>query len=52
MTTVEEFIAAANTMLAEFNLLPPDCKERAETNADVKMLLKKILISIGEEVNE
>ena len=52
VSTVEEFTAAANTMLAEFNLLPPDCKERAETNADVKMLLKKMPIIIGEEVNE
>ena len=39
-------------MLAEFKLLPSDCKERAEANADVKMLLSKMPITISEEVNE
>ena len=51
-TTVEEIIAASNVMLAEFNLLPPDCKERADKNADVKMLLSKMPITIEEEVKE
>ena len=46
--TVEKVVAASNKALAEFKLLPES--ERAESNAEIKMLLSKMPIAIEEQV--
>ena len=46
--TVEKVVAASNKALAEFKLLPDS--ERAESNAEIKMLLSKMPIAIEEQV--
>ena len=50
VSTVEDVIAASDTMLAEYHLLPES--ERSEQNAEIKMLLKKMPLSIEAEVAE
>ena len=50
VSTVEDVIAASDTMLAEYQLLPES--ERSEQNAEIKMLLKKMPLSIESEVAE
>ena len=51
-STVEAVVAASNTMLAEFNLLPENSPNRSEQNAEIKMLLTKMPPSIQFEVNK
>ena len=48
--TVEKVVMASNKALAEFKLLPETVDIRADTNADVKMLLSKMPITIAEQV--
>ena len=50
MDSTENIVAAANTALAEFKLLPES--ERCKPNADIKMLLSKMPPAIGAEVAE